>query len=163
MLGDMETFRTVRGYQLIQQDKKSLTSAMEDYIEMIYRNSLETGLLRANMLSNLLNVHPSSVTKMLQKLSKLGYVDYQKYGLIFLTQKGRCAGEFLYHRHNTIQRFLNLINNNENSLSETELIEHHISSATLTSIELFLEFIGGNPDIIERFLAYIACITEMQQ
>jgi len=56
-----------------------------------------------------------------------------------------------------------LINNNENSLSETELIEHHISSATLTSIELFLEFINSNPDIIERFLAYTACITEMQQ
>ena len=160
---DMELFRTVRGYQLIQQDNESLTSAMEDYIEMIYRNSLETGLLRANMLSKLLNVHPSSVTKMLQKLSKSGYVDYQKYGLIFLTQKGRCAGEFLYHRHNTIQKFLTLISNKENSLSETELIEHHISSSTLTNIELFLEFINSNPDIVERFHAYIARITEIKQ
>jgi len=31
-------FHTVRGYQLIEQEKKLLTSAMEDYLEMIFRN-----------------------------------------------------------------------------------------------------------------------------
>jgi len=149
-----ETFRTVRGYQLLQQESEELTSAMEDYLEMIYRNSLESGLLRSNMLSKLLNVHPSSVTKMLQKLNSLGYVDYQKYGLIFLSQKGRRVGEFLYHRHNIIQNFLNFIGNDENSLSETELIEHHISSATLENIEHFISFIEKNPDIAERFQTY---------
>jgi len=30
-------FHTVRGYQLIEQEKKLLTSAMEDYLEMIFR------------------------------------------------------------------------------------------------------------------------------
>lgn len=151
---DMETFRTVRGYQLLQQESKSLTSAMEDYLEMIYRNSLGGTALRTNTLSKLLNVHPSSVTKMLQKLSTLNYVDYEKYGLVYLTQKGRSVGGFLYHRHNIVQKFLNIIGNIENSLAETELIEHHISSATLANIELFINFTDNNPDIIEHFQAY---------
>ena len=86
-MDERSKFHTVRGYELIRQESKPLTSAMEDYLEMIYRNSLKTGLLRSNMLSELLNVHPSSVTKMLQKLSRLGYVDYQKYGIIFLTER----------------------------------------------------------------------------
>ena len=32
-------FHTVRGYQLLEQNKSVLTSAMEDYLEMIYRNN----------------------------------------------------------------------------------------------------------------------------
>ena len=131
MMDEMEKFHTVRGYELLQQESKPLTSAMEDYLEMIYRNSLEAGLLRSNMLSELLNVNPSSVTKMLQKLSNLGYVDYQKYGIIFLTDKGRKIGEFLYRRHQILEKFLCLIGSNENPLVETELIEHHISPETL--------------------------------
>lgn len=149
-----EKFRTVRGYQLLQQESEELTPAMEDYLEMIYRNNLESGLLRSNMLSKLLNVHPSSVTKMLQKLNASGYVDYQKYGLIFLTQKGRRMGKFLYHRHNIIQKFLNFLGDGENPLSETELIEHHIRPDTLENIELFMDFIEKNPDVAERFQAY---------
>ncbi|GAE87129.1 iron-dependent transcriptional repressor [Acetivibrio straminisolvens JCM 21531] len=37
-------FHTVRGYQLIEQEKKLLTSAMEDYLEMIFRNIGNEGI-----------------------------------------------------------------------------------------------------------------------
>ncbi|HBM75724.1 MAG TPA: DtxR family transcriptional regulator, partial [Clostridiaceae bacterium] len=55
-----------------EQEKRVLTSSMEDYLEMIYRNSLEAGSMRINTLSELLNVRPSSTTKMVQKLTKAG-------------------------------------------------------------------------------------------
>ncbi|MBP7175791.1 MAG: DtxR family transcriptional regulator [Thermoclostridium sp.] len=147
-------FHTVRGYELIAQENKSLTSAMEDYLEMIYRNSLDTGLLRSNTLSAMLNVHPSSVSKMLQKLSRLGYVDYQKYGIIFLTEKGRATGRFLYRRHQIVEEFLSFIASGETPLVETELIEHHICPETLGNIELFTRFLDENPDCVERFQAF---------
>lgn len=153
-MDERSKFHTVRGYELIRQENKSLTSAMEDYLEMIYRNSLDTGLLRSNTLSELLNVHPSSVTKMLQKLSRLGYVDYQKYGIIFLAEKGRVLGKFLYRRHQILEEFLRLIGNSESPLLETELIEHHISPETLMNIDLLTRFLNENTDCIERFHAY---------
>ena len=84
-MDDNKKFHTVRGYQILDQNKKLLTSGMEDYLEMIYRNSLVDGYMRINTLSELLNVQASSTTKMVQKLTTLGLLDYKKYGIIFLT------------------------------------------------------------------------------
>lgn len=144
-------FHTVRGYQLLEQNKKLLTPALEDYLEMIYRNSLQQGYLRINALSELLNVRASSATKMVQKLAMLELVDYQKYGIILLTDKGRQMGEYLLERHNIISDFLSNIGITENLLLETELIEHNISVNTLRNIELFNKFLTMNPDFSESF------------
>lgn len=144
-------FHTVRGYQLLEQSKKLLTPAMEDYLEMIYRNSLVEGYMRINTLSELLNVAAPSATKMVQKLNKLGLIDYKKYGIIFLTNNGREIGEYLLHRHNILELFLKNLGVNESVLLETELIEHNISATTLQKINLFNKFLEQNPDIIKKF------------
>jgi len=36
---------------------------------------------------------------MVQKLTSLGFVDYKKYGIILLNDKGKEAGQFLLNRH----------------------------------------------------------------
>lgn len=144
-------FHTVRGYQLLDQGTKVLTSAMEDYLEMIYRNSLKSGYIRINKLAELLNVHPSSATKMVQKLAQAEMIHYKKYGIIFLTDKGKKIGEFLYKRHNIIETFLRTITVSDNILEETELIEHNLSPNTLKNIDLFNKFIKQNPSIIKKF------------
>jgi len=144
-------FHTVRGYQLLEQNKKLLTSSMEDYLEMIYRNSLTEGYMRINTLSELLNVAASSATKMVQKLSKLGLVDYKKYGIISLTEDGKELGKFLLERHNIIESFLKNLGVEENILIETELIEHNVSVSTLQKISTFNKFLQQNPDIFEKY------------
>ncbi|MCR4435113.1 MAG: iron dependent repressor, metal binding and dimerization domain protein [Clostridiales bacterium] len=147
---DGETFHTVRGYQILSQNKNALTSAMEDYLEMIYRNIMEDGYMRINILSELLNVKPSSATKMVQKLTDLGLLDYKKYGIIFLTENGKALGRFLLNRHNIIEKFFKAIGVSENILEETELVEHSISVNTLKNIELLNEFLDRNPDVMRR-------------
>lgn len=149
-MADNQEFHTVRGYQLLSQDKRLLTPAMEDYLEMIYRNSLNEGYIRINTLSELLNVKPSSATKMVQKLTALGFLNYKKYGIIFLTDTGKEAGKFLLKRHNVIEKFLLTIGISENILKETELIEHNISANTLESIDILNTFFENNPDIIKK-------------
>jgi hypothetical protein len=57
-MGKNQEFHTVRGYQLIKQTDRQLTSAMEDYLEMIYRNILKEGYMRINTLADMLNVKP---------------------------------------------------------------------------------------------------------
>ncbi len=144
-------FHTVRGYQLLLKDDKLLTPAMEDYLEMVYRNIQEEGYMRINTLSEMLNVKPSSATKMVQKLTELELLDYKKYGIIFLTERGKKYGRFLLKRHNTIEKFLRCIGTRNNLLTETELIEHHISSNTLKNIELLTKFFDAYPEIIIEF------------
>lgn len=146
-----EKFHTVRGYQLLEQNKKLLTSAMEDYLEMIYRNSLVEEYIRVNTLSELLNVQASSVTKMVQKLHELGLIHYKKYGIIYLTENGREIGQYLLERHHVLEKFLQMLATDDSLLIETELIEHSISPQTLDNIKVFNEFLLKNPYIIKEF------------
>ena len=104
---------------------------MEDYLEMIYRYSLTEGYVRINTISELLNVQASSATKIVQKLSELGLVDYKKYGIISLTETGSEIGKFLLERHQTIEYFLRLLGVTDSLLIESELMEHTISVDTL--------------------------------
>lgn len=147
---EISKFHTVRGYQLLEQNKKLLTPAMEDYLEMIYRNSLTEGYMRINILSELLNVAAPSATKMVQKLFRLGLLNYKKYGIIFLTENGKEVGKYLLQRHEIIEIFLMNVGVNENTLTETELIEHYISTTTLQRISIFNQFIVKNPDITQK-------------
>lgn len=118
---------------------------------MIYRNSLVEGYIRINTISELLNVAAPSATKMVQKLTKLGLIDYKKYGIIFLTENGREIGKFLLERHNIIEVFLKNLGVIEDVLVETELIEHNISAATLIKINLFNKFFNTNPSIVKKY------------
>lgn len=144
-------FHTVRGYQLLLKDKKLLTSAMEDYLEMIYRNSLKEGYLRINNLAELLNVQASSATKMVQRLARLGLVDYKKYGIILLTDSGKEIGRYLLKRHKIIEKFLKFLGVKENTLVETELVEHNISPETVEMIDLLNRFVERNPEFADKF------------
>lgn len=148
---DKAEFHTVRGYQLLEQNKKLLTSAMEDYLEMISRNILKGGYLRINKLAELLNVKASSASKMVQKLGELGLLKYERYGIVILTDNGRELGGYLLNRHNIIEKFLRTIGITENLLEETELIEHNISSKTLGNIRILNEFFEKKPEVLDSF------------
>lgn len=146
-----KNFHTVRGYQLLEQKKQTLTPAMEDYLEMIYRASQKDGYIRISTLSALLNVRAPSATKMVQKLTALELLHYKKYGIIFLTESGKEIGQFLLERHNTVEEFLKFLGVGENLLVETELIEHNISLHTLQLLAFFNQFLAENPYVREQF------------
>jgi len=145
MSGGMNSdFRTVRGYQLVNLRDGQLTSALEDYLEMTYRLCAVSDYTRVGKLSELLNVKPSSTSKMIFKLADLGYLNYDRYGIIRLTERGKKLGEYLLYRHETLQNFLNLIGS-QNALEETELIEHSLCAATVSRLQDLIDFFGQNP------------------
>lgn len=132
-------FHTVRGYELLQKQQDRLTPAMEDYLEMVYRLCLEGHYTRIGKLSQALHVNPSSASKMVLKLSEMGFVEYDKYEIILPTEKGKDAGAYLLHRHQTIEQFLYLLGSSD-LLVETELVEHVISPKTVELIHQLLNF-----------------------
>lgn len=147
-------YYTVRGYELLQTERKLLTSSMEDYLEMIYRICKEEGYARINQLSKKLNVRPSSTTKVVQKLGKLSLIDYERYGVIKLTTKGEEIGKYLLGRHEIIHEFLRNLGVEDTLLKDTELIEHCVSHNTLKSMYIFNEFLLINQDIKRKYCLF---------
>ena len=136
-------------------EKSLITSSMEDYIEMIYRCSLDEEYIRLNTLAHLFNVRDSSASKMMKKLKELSLISYKKYGVITLSDKGREIGEYLYKRHNIIEEFLkNLSDEDHDVLVETELIEHVIGEKTVENIRILNEFFSDNPDLLIKYTQF---------
>lgn len=155
-----EDFYTVRGYEILGKKKKMLSHSMEDYLEMIYRNSIEEGYVRINTLAESLNVQAPSATKMVQKLTKLGYLQYEKYGIVKLTPKGEKIGRFLLERHKIIEDFLKLIGVKEKLLVNVELIEHNVTKGALAKIKILNSFFKSYPEIFKKFQEYSLAYKE---
>lgn len=146
-------FRTVRGYQIANQEEGKLTPALEDYLEMIYRLCVQNETIRVGKIAELLNVRPSSVSKMIFKLVDLQYIKYNRYDIIQLTDTGRKTGEYLLQRHSTVEKFLTLLGS-MNPLEETELIEHALGPSTVSNLNILLSFFQTDPASRESFENY---------
>jgi Mn-dependent DtxR family transcriptional regulator len=132
-----------------------LTPSMEDYLEKIYELMNEKGYARVSDIASSLDVQPSSVTKMLQKLDDNQYVTYEKYRGIVLTARGRRLGELMKRRHAMLADFLRMLGVAEETIQkDVEGIEHHVSPSTLEALQSLVLFFGDNPDCLARFQAY---------
>jgi Mn-dependent DtxR family transcriptional regulator len=129
------------------------TPSMEDYLERIYKLIDEKGYARVSDIAEGLEVHPSSVTKMIQKLDKDKYVVYEKYRGLILTSKGSKMGKSLVDRHHLLEQFLTLIGVSEDTIyKDVEGIEHHLSWDSITCIETLLEFFKRDPHRSEELM-----------
>ncbi|MGL5694561.1 MAG: metal-dependent transcriptional regulator [Peptostreptococcaceae bacterium] len=131
-----------------------LTPSEEDYIEMIYRLSLDEDKIKLKEVSSSLNVKPPSATKMIKKLEAKELLIYKKYDYIKLTDMGEIVGKRLFDRHNIIYTFLQIIGLKNNIHEETEKIEHTISIDTLIKIEELIGFLNINENYLEDFRKY---------
>lgn len=132
----------------------NLTPSEEDYIEMIYRLTLENNKVQVKDIYAKLNIKPPSVTKMVKKLDNKNLINYKKYDNIELTSMGFRVGANLLNRHNTIKKFLEIIGIKESIHEETETMEHTINVETLVKIEELINFLYENPDILLRLKEY---------
>lgn len=135
----------------MKKEENLLSASMEDYLEMIYRLSKDTGFTRINELAEALNIHPPSATRMVQKLGMLNLIQYERYGVILLRAEGKRLGELLLNRHNTIESFFRLFElNEEKILTEAEKVEHTLSDETVKCFERYISFVKENPDVLKR-------------
>lgn len=147
-------FHTVRGYQLLEQHKARLTPSLEDYLEMIYRRIRLDGHIRGNTLAEWLNVKPSSVSKMLGRLAQLGLLEYEKYGVISLTEQGGEIGKYLLWRHDTVRRFLAVLSDGDRRdlFTEAELLEHSFSRETVERLQQVTGFLEEQGEAYRAYL-----------
>lgn len=151
---DSNDFYTFNEY--MKKEDNALTASMEDYLEMIYRLSINVGFTRIHELSDALNVQPPSATKMVQKMSELDLLKYEKYGVILLKESGKKIGESLLKRHKIIEEFFRIIGVPEaDILQETEKMEHTVCDKTVNRLNDCVSFLNDNPDVLLRFKEYM--------
>jgi Mn-dependent DtxR family transcriptional regulator len=127
------------------------TPSMEDYIEQIYILIEEKGYARVSDIAEALSVHPSSVTKMVQKLDKDEYLVYEKYRGLVLTAKGKKIGKRLVFRHDLLEQFMQIIGvKQENIYNDVEGIEHHLSWDAIHRIGDLIQFFEEDSTRIEN-------------
>lgn len=133
-----------------------LSPSLEDYLEELYRFSLSNDIVRVTDISRKLNVSLPSVSKALRKLKAGQYINYQRYGIINLTDKGRKTGNFLVERNKILQEFLTLICADCDIAAEAEAMEHYLSKETIKSIQLLVTFMQDYMECYQIFLENMA-------
>ena len=124
------------------------TPSMEDHIEQIYLLISNKGYARVSDIAEALSVLPSSVTKMVQKLDKDGYLIYEKYRGLTLTAKGEKLGKRLVQRHELLEQFLRLIGVDEEKIyHDVEGIEHHLSWNSIERIADLVQLMEEEPEV----------------
>ncbi|HEY4579348.1 MAG TPA: transcriptional regulator MntR [Savagea sp.] len=127
------------------------TPGMEDYLEQIYIQLELRGEARVSDVAEALDVLPSSVTKMAQRLDKEGYAIYERYRGLALTEKGLKFGKKLVKRHDLLEEFLRLIGvEEENIYGDVEGIEHHLSWNAIDRITDLVEALETSPEFIKK-------------
>ncbi|PDO10851.1 MAG: manganese transport transcriptional regulator [Candidatus Reconcilbacillus cellulovorans] len=137
------------------------TPSMEDYLEKIYRLIDEKGYARVSDIAEGLAVHPSSVTKMIQKLDRDRYLIYERYRGLVLTPKGKKIGKRLVDRHHLLEAFLRMIGVDEEHIyKDVEGIEHHLSWESITCLESLVELFRRRPELLEELRVIRAELDE---
>lgn len=128
------------------------TPSVEDYLERIHDLIEAKGYARAVDIAGSLDIQQPSVTKMLQKLHEQGYVLYEKYRGLVLTDSGAKVARSVKFRHDVLMRFLNMLGlQGEQTLTDVEGIEHHVSRETINRVSDFVKYLEEHPDVLKDF------------
>lgn len=123
--------------------RKERTDRMEDYLEIIYELVQQKGYATSVDITECLNVSAPSVTKMMRRLDLKGYLEYEKYRGIRLTNQGKAVAENIKKRHKLLTEFFKLIGVSEDIANQdAEGIEHHLHAETLEKLEHFLSTVN---------------------
>jgi Mn-dependent DtxR family transcriptional regulator len=130
--------------------KEDRTDRMEDYLEVIYELVEQKGYATTVDISNYLNVSSPSVTKMTQRLDETGYLKYEKYRGIRLTDEGVRIAQNIRNRHGLLAEFFKMIGVDEESAnSDAEGIEHHLHPETIKRLEDFMNVLKKYPSLFK--------------
>lgn len=113
------------------------SASTEDYLEIIFEYSQKDEGFKSVDIANKLNISRASVSEALKKLAEQGYLIYEKYKPVSLTEKGIKIAENVYEKHCTLckffEKFLNL--SNEEAQINACRIEHVITDTAFDKIK----------------------------
>jgi len=113
---------------------------IEEYLEAIFRLKESGERVTVTKLSKFLHVTPASVTQMLKKLLRLGFIHHQPYGEISLTHQGEELGRKVLRKHRVAEEFLRYLRIPEKEVHDRACeLEHHLSDEVEKAIHRKIE------------------------
>jgi Mn-dependent DtxR family transcriptional regulator len=125
---------------------------VEDYLEVVYELIRRKGYARSADIAQALGVKSSSVTLMLQRLHRLGFIVYERYRGLTLTSSGERLAKSVQRRHLTILKFLRILGIEDKVAKlDAEGIEHHVHRTTIDRIARFVDYASQHPSWFRTF------------
>ncbi|MEN6327817.1 MAG: metal-dependent transcriptional regulator [Syntrophomonas sp.] len=128
----------------------NLTPALEDYLEVILQLSQETGQAKVSEIARRLNIAKPSANQAINSLRREGMVSQERYGPVYLTEKGRSKAQEVWRRHQVISRYLREVLQVSPAVAEQDacMIEHVISPETLAQMAFRMpQAVAGNKPV----------------
>lgn len=130
---------------------KRSTSAAEDYLERIQELIDAKGYARVVDIAASLGISQASVTNMVKRLDAEGFVNYEKYRGMVLTEEGRAIAKAIARRHRILTDFLTRLGVSREEVDrDVEGMEHHLSAASLGAIEALSNELIINPELLAK-------------
>ena len=125
--------------------ESKISDNIEEYLEVLYRNGSNKEQVSTTQLSKELGIAPGSVTQMLKKLEKLGYIDYTPYKGASLTDEGMKIAQKITRKHRILEKFLiDILKIKEENVHEQACeMEHTLSDEAERALCAML----NNPDV----------------
>lgn len=131
--------------------------AIEDYLEQIHNLIASKGYARVVDIAKNLGISQASVTNMIQRLDAEGFVVYERYRGVVLSEKGQKVGAEIARRHEVLTRLLSGFGLDPKTVHEdVEGMEHHISRQTLDVLTLLMEELEDNVVLMRKLKRKLA-------
>jgi DtxR family Mn-dependent transcriptional regulator len=123
------------------------STSVEDYIKHIYELQSEGSKVNTSSLALKLNVSPASVSEMISKLTKPGWIENTPYRGFSLTNKGEKIAVNLIRKHRLIEVFLHqhLGYSWDEVHVEAEKFEHVCTDKFINKLDEFLGYPKFDP------------------
>jgi Mn-dependent DtxR family transcriptional regulator len=131
----------------------SRSESTEDHLERIQELVDQKGYARVSDIAVSLGLSRSTVSNMVRRLAKRGFVNYEKYRGFTLTAEGRAVADHIKVRHRTLTEMLQLLGISPETVEqEVEVIEHHLRPETLRVFSRLVRFWRDHPEQLQEFL-----------
>jgi Mn-dependent DtxR family transcriptional regulator len=145
-------------------EEKDETPRIEDYLEAVYRLITEKGYAVTSDISERLSVKRPTVSLMITKLTKMGYLAHERYRGIRLTSQGERVAKSVIEKHEIIAEFLEMIGvNKSTAYTDTEGIEHHVQEETLKRLRRTAEYFKKNKRALKSLRKFIDRSLEIEK
>jgi DtxR family transcriptional regulator, manganese transport regulator len=133
------------GYAMERVLERRSTEATEDYLEMIDSLVLEKGFASTSDVAERMGVSKPTVTSIVKKLHREGYLVHEPYRGMALTESGRNLARSMKDRHEILRRLLVLIGvPRDIATSDAEKIEHGLHPETVRKIRKLVSYLEDN-------------------
>ena len=131
------------------------SESTEDHLERIQELVEKKGYARVADIAEALQLNRSTVSNMVRRLAKRGYVNYERYRGFTLTTEGQAVARHITRRHRTLSDLLELLGVEPDAIADdVEDIEHHLRPQTLRVFESLVDYWRKHPAAHRQFLEF---------